>query len=254
MKIDVKFFTEQAYRTLQKNYEEVYNLILNNQSDSSWLYSYLGFEPFESKDYQIEDFDLLNSTNYKDVEFKNCKTLYENLSMLPRYVLCNTRFWAWLIFTKAYNQAINQIGLVRSDIIKNFWLPGFISVEGNSYFSRRDLMLGVISRSYFQTEVSVDEDRSDKYELTKFLVESDNELYRNISYRNIGMLKNVTLALIQVQYDYSKRGITLNPPQVRELMKEASKIGSVMLIDVMSKDEIYSILSSKVDRITKEIK
>jgi hypothetical protein len=64
------------------------------------------------------------------------------------------------------------------------------------------------------------------------------------------MLKNVTLALLKVEYEKCiESGITLTKTQNRELMKEASRIGSVMLIDVMSADEIAVILRKKLDRI-----
>lgn len=238
MEINIKFMSEEAYKTLQKNYKEVYQMILDHPSDCSWLKEYLGFEPFEEKKYAIEDFELLNSQNYQDVAFQNGVILYEKLCKLPRYVFCNNRFWAWITFEKAYKQAINSIKLTGPQIISSWWLAGH---------SRRDLMLGVISRGYFRTEISVDNSKQDKYELTKYLL-TNSEAYRNLVYRNIGMLKNVSLAFLEVLKDIGlKYNISLNKPQVREAMKEASRIGSVMLIDVMSKEEVYSILFEALD-------
>ena len=49
--INIKLMTEEAYRTLQKNYVEVYQQIMNHPSDGSWLKDYLGYEPFETKKY-----------------------------------------------------------------------------------------------------------------------------------------------------------------------------------------------------------
>ena len=240
MEINVKYMTEEAYRTLQKNYKEVYQMIIDHPSDCSWLKSYLGFEPFEEKKYTIEDFALKNSEHYSDVAFENGTILFETLRKLPRYVLCNNRFWAWITFEKAYKQAINSTKLTGPQIIKNWWVPGN---------SRRDLMLGVISRSYFRTEVSYDESKDDHYELTKYLL-TNSESYRNIVYRNIGMLKNVTLGFLQAQKDISEKyNISLTKPQVRQNMKDASRIGSVMLIDIMTKDEIYDILYKKLEEI-----
>lgn len=238
MEINIKFMSEEAYKTLQKNYKEVYQMILDHPSDCTWLTDYLGFEPFEEKKYVIEDFELLNSQNYQDVAFQNGVILFEKLNKLPRYVLCNNRFWAWVTFEKAYKQAINTIQLKGPQIIKNWWLAGN---------SRRDLMLGIISRAYFRTEISVDNSKKDKYELTKYLL-TNTEVYRNLVFRNIGMLKNVDLAFIEAIKDVgTKNNITLNVDQVREAMKETSKIGSVMLIDVMTKDEIYKILFETLD-------
>ena len=238
MEINIKFMTEEAYKTLQKNYKEVYQMILDHPSDCSWLKDYLEFEPFEEKKYIVEDFELLNSQNYQDVAFQNGVILFEKLNKLPRYVLCNNRFWAWITFEKAYKQAINSTKLTGPQIISSWWLGGN---------SRRDLMLGVISRAYFRTEISIDLSKDDKYELTKYLV-LNAEIYRNLVYRNIAMIKNVSLALLEVFRDISiKYNIDLSRPQVRDTMKEASKIGSVMLIDVMTKEEIYDILLETLD-------
>ena len=238
MEINIKFMSEEAYKTLQKNYTEVYQMILDHPSDCSWLADYLGFEPFEEKKYVVEDFELLNSQNYQDVTFQNGIILFEKLNKLPRYILCNNRFWAWITFEKAYKQAINSIQLKGPQIIKNWWLAGN---------SRRDLMLGVISRAYFRTEISIDNSKEDKYELTKYLL-SNTEVYRNLVFRNIGMLKNVDLAFIEAIRDVgAKNNITFNVEQVREAMKETSKIGSVMLIDVMEKEDIYNILFDRLE-------
>ncbi|MDE6655703.1 MAG: hypothetical protein K2J85_01785, partial [Anaeroplasmataceae bacterium] len=118
--------------------------------------------------------------------------------------------------------------------------------------ARRSLMLGVISRFFFMVHVSVDETKADKYELTKFLL-ANAETYRNFCYRNMGMLKNVTLAVIRAQKDICERfKINLVNKQSAEMVKETSKIGSVMLIDVMTEAEIYAIIYPKFLQIASE--
>lgn len=245
MEINIKFMKEAAYITLQKNPEEVYNHILNHPLDSSWLKEYLGFEPYEVKEYSIEDFKLKASKNYGEVIFENSVLLYEHLKHLPRYILCNPRFWAWITFEKAYEAAQSSTHLSSSTQISSTWL---ITT------SRRSLMLGIISRFFFLVQVSVDETRKDKYELTKYLI-TNAETYRNFCYRNMGMLKNVTLAVIQAQRDICKQlKMTLLNKQSAEMVKEASKIGSVMLIDVMSQEEIYQIILPKFLKIAMTVK
>lgn len=67
---------------------------------------------------------------------------------------------------------------------------------------------------------------------------------------NIGMLKSVTLAVLEVENKvYLNSNKKLTGFQNRELMKEASKIDPVMLIDVMSTEEIADILRKKLVRI-----
>lgn len=242
MQINIKLMTEEAYKTLQKNIDEVYEQIIKHPSDCTWLKDYLGFEPFEEKKYIIEDFQLDDDLEYEKVAFDNSVKLYNSLKELPRYILCNNRFWAWITFEKAYKQAIHSIKFTK-DILKNWWLSGN---------SRRDLLLGIISRFYFYVEVTYDDSLEDKFEITRYALKH-GEAYRNIAYRNIGMLKSVSLEYFRVQKDFTKKtGIEMSVLYCRELMKEASRMGSVMLIDLATNEEIYNYLYSKLLKITKQ--
>lgn len=239
MEINIKLMTEEAYKTLQNNYEEIYMMIIDHPSDSSWLKDYLGFEPYETKKYTIEDFELKSDSIYKNVEFENAVILYNALKDLPKYILCNIRFWAWITFEKAYKQAISRIELKNNSIVKNWWLPGK---------SRRDLMLGIISREFFKVEVSIEELQEDKYLLTRYIM-GNSEVYRNIVYRNIGMIKNVSLGILQAEYDIEKYyNYSITVDRAREVMKDASRIGSVMMIDLLSKEEVRNILFNKIKK------
>ncbi len=241
MQINIKLMTEEAYKTLQKNIDEVYEQIIKHPSDCTWLKDYLGFEPFEEKKYVIEDLQLDDDSEYENVAFNNTIKLYNSLKELPRYILCNNRFWAWITFEKAYKQAIHSIKFTK-DILKNWWLSGN---------SRRDLLLGVISRFYFYAEVTYDNSIEDKFEITRYSLKH-GEAYRNIAYRNIGMLKSVSLEYFRVQKDFTENtGIQMTQYYCRELMKEASRMGSVMLIDLATNEEIYNYLYSKLLKITK---
>ena len=197
MEINIKLMSEVAYITLQKNPEDVYNNLKKNPTDSLWLRQYLGFEPFEEKEYSIEDFDLKDSSDSIDMSLDNGICIYEHLKHLPR----------------------------------------------------RAFMLGVISHLFFMVQMSVEENKPNKYGLTKYLF-SNPETYRNFCYRNIGMLRNVTLAVIRAQKDiWEKFNISILSKQNAEMIKETSKIGSVMLIDIMTEEEIYELIYPKFIKI-----
>ena len=107
-------------------------------------------------------------------------------------------------------------------------------------------MLGVISRYYFKVDASINLNCENKYALTSYIFRNE-EAYRNIVFRNIGMIKNVSLAILKAEQDIENEfNIKVNNDLSREVMKDASKIGSVMLIDSLSIDEIYNILYSKL--------
>lgn len=239
MLINIKMMTREAYSTLQKNYKDVYEQVKSHPSDSTWLEMFLGFYPYEVKKYLIEDFELKDFEDYKNIAFENGIILYEHLKNLPRYILCDCRFWAWITFEKAYKQALHTIKMKNASALKNILL-------GTN--ARRSLMLSAISQFYFRIECSVDEARDNKYELSKYLFDY-YELYRCIVDRNMGMLKSVNLALIRAIIDTNEKfQFKFDIATIRLIGKDMLRIGSVMLIDHMSQDEIYSILYNKIKR------
>lgn len=245
MEINIKMMTEEAYRTLQKDCDGVLKMIFNHPSDSSWLKDYLGFEPYEVKKYVIDDFELKFADDYNDVALENAIILYEKLNKLPKYILCNNRFWAWINMEKAYRQAQIATKQFNSQILKNLWFMGN---------SRRDIMLGVMSRYFNMINVSIDESLENKYELSKYLL-TTAETYRGFCYRNLGMIKNVTLGILQAEKDYVDiTGVQILKKPSAQIVKYASRVGSVMLLDVLSKEEMRAAIYPKIDKIVKEFK
>ena len=243
MEINIKMMTEEAYRTLQKDCDGVLKMIINHPSDSSWLKDYLGFEPYEVKKYVIDDFELKIADDYNDVALENAIMLYEKLKKLPKYILCNNRFWAWINMEKAYRQAQIATKQFNSQILKNLWFMGN---------SRRDIMLGVMSRYFNMINVSIDESLENKYELSKYLL-TTAETYRGFCYRNLGMIKNVTLGILQAEKDYVDiTGVQILKKPSAQIVKYASRVGSVMLLDVLSKEEMRAAIYPKIDKIVKE--
>lgn len=245
MEINIKLMTEEAYRTLQKDCDGVLKMIINHPSDSSWLKDYLGFEPYEVKKYVIDDFELKFADDYNDVALENAIILYEKLNKLPKYILCNNRFWAWINMEKAYRQAQIATKQFNSQILKNLWFMGN---------SRRDIMLGVMSRYFNMINVSIDDSLENKYELSKYLL-TTAETYRGFCYRNLGMIKNVTLGILQAEKDYVDiTGVQILKKPSAQIVKYASRVGSVMLLDVLSKEEMRAAIYPKIDKIVKEFK
>ena len=245
MEINIKIMTEEAYRTLQKDCDGVLKMIINHTSDSSWLKDYLGFEPYEVKKYVIDDFELKIADDYNNVALENAIILYEKLNKLPKYILCNNRFWAWINMEKAYRQAQIATKQFNSQILKNLWFMGN---------SRIDIMLGVMSRYFNMINVSIDESLENKYELSKYLL-TTAETYRGFCYRNLGMIKNVTLGILQAEKDYVDiTGVQILKKPCAQIVKYASRVGSVMLLDVLSKEEMRAAIYPKIDKIVKEFK
>ena len=233
MEINVKLMTEEAYRTLQKDLNGLLKMIKDHPSDSSWLKDYLGFEPYETKKYVIEDFTLKCADNYDLVVFDNAVILYEALYRLPKYILCNNRFWAWINMEKAYKQAQMATKDFSIQTLQNLWFMAS---------SRRNIMLGVMSRYFYMINVSIDESRKDKYELSRTIF-NNPETYRGFCYRSLGMIKSVTLGVLHAENDFEcLTRIPINKKAGAQIVKKASRAGSVMLLDMVNEQEISNYI------------
>ena len=106
-------------------------------------------------------------------------------------------------------------------------------------------MFGVLSRMYFRVALSVDDSLSDKYELTRWVIEN-SERYRNLTWRSYssephivrGALKGGKRAL-----EDSKRGEQNSIYPI--IGKYVSQIGSVRLLDSISELDIENFVYNK---------
>lgn len=237
MKINIKVLTNEAFESIRKNSAIIFENIKKYPNDNFWIESVLGKNIYETKNYLIDDFELKYSKNYSDVECENGIILYEHLHNLPRYILCDNKFWGWIILEKAYKQSQIAMNFTES-VVKNFWFEKT---------SRRSVMLNVMGRQYFKVELSIDEELvKDKYLLTKYLF-SNHSIYKNFSYRNNCILKNVTKAVLRAEYYFSKNyNIKYNDELASAFVKQVSRLGSIKLIDVMTVQEIYEYICNKM--------
>lgn len=244
MKINIKMMKQEVFSKLQEQSSIIYYHIIENPYDNSWLPSVAGTDDlYEVKQYTIEDFELLDSDGYKRVEFQNGITLYEHLYKLPRYILCSMRFWAWIIFEKAYHQA--QIAMdLSEDIIRNFWFEND---------NRRGVMLNVMARQFFKVELSKNDELKDKYELTRYLFDN-HSIYKNFAYRNICMLPNVSGAILNASYFlYQKYNVKQKEDIISSFVKHVTRLGSTKLVDIIPEADLFLYLCKKMDPIIKGV-
>lgn len=244
MKINIKVMRQEVFTVLQSNYKKVHQMIEAYPNDSSWLSTIANTDDiYETKQYTINDFQLLYDQDYKKVEFQNGILIYENLKDLPRYILCSMRFWAWFIFEKAYEQS--QVAMkLTEDVVRNFWLEND---------NRRAIMLNVMARQFFKVEVSKNDMLKDKYHLTEYLFQN-HSLYKNFAYRNICMLPNVSGAILNASYFLYKKYPIKQPENIiSSFVKHVSRIGSTQLVDIIPEDKLFYYLCVKMEPIMKEL-
>lgn len=237
--INVSFMCENAIDTLKSNTKKANDYIKTWKESSDWLSEMYSGQLFEEKKYKIADFELKtsNNDNYADVDFENSIILYNALKDLPRYILTDERFWAWINFKKGYRAAIQAMPVKSDSTFADHWL----FTQGN----RRGIFFGVLSRCFFRVALTINDDaktEDEKYELTKFIIENP-ERFRNLSWRSSSSEKHVVHGVVRAEKDiYDKYGSRVKNSLYSEVAKYISLYCSVRLVDVITEEDIYEVV------------
>lgn len=257
--INVCFMTDEAVETLKENSLTVTKNLKSFPNDSNWLSSLYSGKLFEEKKYKIPEFNLKISQDgdYSKVDFENSIALYEALKDLPRYILTDERFWAWINFTVGYKASLQSMPIKSNSTFMDHWM----FTQG----TRRGIFFGVMSRCFFRVALTVDERLDDKYELTKFVI-NNPERFRNLSWRSNSSEKHIVLGALKAEkaiYDNY-----INDPVYKDRIIQAEKgthniytevasflslYGSVRLIDVISEEDIFKAVYEKMDDYIKNM-
>jgi len=248
--INIKFMTDSAIDTLKENQKAVTKNLKAFPNDASWLSSIVSGEIYEEKKYKIPDFELSISDtgDYSEVDYDNSIKLYESLKGLPRYILTDERFWAWINFEKGYQASLQAMPIKSDSTFSDHWL----FTKG----TRRGFTFGVLSRCFLRVDLSVDEDNpDDKYWLTKFVIENP-ERFRNLTWRASSSERHIVKGTLKAEYDLYqkckddamlekkfKRAEKGTKNIYTELSKYLSLYGSVRLIDVVSEEDVYDVVT-----------
>lgn len=238
--IHVKTLSENAYLYLFKNISKVTaNIIINE--NNRWIYKDFPQPMFVEKKFEINDFELESDfeDNDKGADNRNSIIIYEALKDVPRYILCDEKFWLWLHFEKFYSIVKSMMKVRGESTIKDHWMH----VQG----TRRGLMFGVLSRCFFRVALTVDESNKDnKYELTKWVIDNP-ERFRNLSWRSFSSEAHLVRGIIRGE----KRAVEENPRNENndiypKIGKYVSLIGSVRLLDKITEKDIETMIYEKM--------
>lgn len=228
-KTEISLFTSNYTNRLYKNLELDSNLV-NYKLDE------FVFEPnFASGNSGIEiDTDFhLNSAEHIST---NSISLYENLK-LNETQASDKRLWTYLSHVHFW------------DYMKVEWKINFLNEKEkivnfirDRYFLNtlnvRSLTHNGISRLWWYAHLTVDENRRDKYELTKVLL-SLQDIPVSLLERSLGSNSNIRKAVLEFLLDNPEFKTSKN---VQFLLKQLNLVGGVKNIPMLKLGEIKQIL------------
>ncbi|MDO4468055.1 MAG: DUF6339 family protein [Bacillota bacterium] len=237
--INVKFIHDETLETMYANIKKCTKQLYLNPLDSSWVDNLVSTPTYVEKKYKIQDFELKipSDENDKETIKENAIKLYETLKDLPHYILCDERFWLWIMFEKAYQVSLKTMPIKNesASVFKDHWL----FKQGK----KRGIWFGVLSRDFFRVYYSVDEERKEnKYEYTDFCFELFERI-RVHMWRSYGSNKDIVLSILKAQ----KKAMldTGYEAKYTEIAKEISKHGSIRILDCMTEQELEKYVYDK---------
>ena len=242
--INIKYMQVDVKESIKSNSTTYTKLINENPTDNTWLFEKFN-SPFIEKKQTIKalDFDELDDLSDQELSYRVSVMLHQRLKDLPKYVLAEEDFWAWINFDLGYiiSQRLIKISQEKSSTILNhYFFSGGI---------RRGLFFGVFARLYYRALLTYDEQSEDPYALTKHVNYHPNQI-RNLTWRtysnNADFVKKIIKVQIKLEMHYGKK---LNSKFYEAISKHISNVGGTFYVDLMTEEELEFIITKKVEEL-----
>lgn len=218
-----------------------------NYSSNDWLEEICDGSPFVDTKFQnVNDFTLDMSADISkafETEFENVKRVYSKLKFLTDSMASDERLWAGLCLGHFFEYVRYRWDISSvSGVLQHFYFDGP---------KRRSLTRNAISRLWWIGRLTYDENRTDKWELIKFVCRySDYIMHfieRNIS-NNLHVLRPFLEAMIEAQKD----GYALNTDDAGNLAKYLNLLGGMYVLDFMPEEWIKQKIKNKITMMIKK--
>lgn len=173
---NLRVFTEKGLDFIHQNMSDFFEMLKSNKEGTSWIKDFCKKDPTTSSPYNFEFSFETNSLNPNEGEFRNAVNLYElfKSNKIGNAIIYNEKFAAGFLLTFGYEYF--------------FWasdLAAETRVSATFFFDHRKglrqaLARNLLTRLYRVVEMTIDESKEDKYELTRFVF--DNPALRRIVY------------------------------------------------------------------------
>lgn len=245
------FMKKEALDILKSNLDMIYNMYFT-EKDNNWLWKVCGGDPFvefkEIQDFQLAPID--SDTSKGEVEFANCKIIYQHLSFLTESQACDERLWAGLCHSVYYGylrkrwdydtkspknqkEAVSNIksrfffsggtraGLFRNSIAKCWWVGRNTYDPGNTNLFEK---LDVIGSNDISSKIS-------------------DIFYSNNFSANPIILNGIVKALKNFKEENTQLS---HREHIRPSLQFLNAVGGGVVLDCLDEDEIADMLIDNI--------
>ena len=173
---NLRVFTDKGLDYIHQNISDFFELIKNNKNSPTWIKDFCKKDPTTSSPFSFEFEFEINPLNPTEGDFNNAVKLYElfKTNNIGNALIYNEKFAAGFLYTFGY-----EYFTWASD------LAAETRVSATFFFDyrrglRQALARNLLTRLYKVVDLTVENEKEDKYELTKFVF--DNPALRRMVY------------------------------------------------------------------------
>ncbi len=246
----IYFLKTAALEFLKANIKTLYPYYFQRE-DNSWIKEEFGDEPFEYFT-DIPDFQLatLNGRPAGEIDYDNCKIVYENLRQLSESQASDERLWAGLCNGVFYQYMRNRwkydtldLGDPEKDykaILSRFFFSGS---------ARSGLYRNTLAKSWWVGRATYDSKNDDHFWALDVLGTNDlSSKISDIFYSNtFASNPEILLGIFNALRYFKENGIFLPHKEItRPAIRYLNAVGGAVLLDCLSSEEIEKIVKSKI--------
>jgi hypothetical protein len=209
--------------------------------DKVWALEYFNYLGVDEDEYLFEtnvDFKLNKELVPRvSSDFDSAILLYENFK-LTEVQAVDERLWSYLSLVELWEYTFERWLSKDDKKTKTFLDRGILNPNARRKADRKFLR-NSISRLWWGVHATVCEEE-DKYRFTKILF-SNQDIFLQILERSYSKSPSVLKALLEY-IDIMKNKNTLTRAHYRLLLKEVTRLSGVILIDIISQEEMLQLL------------
>ncbi len=253
----IYFMKQAAIDFFKTNMERLY-VNYYQRDDNSWMKEEFGEDPFVLF-MDVQDFEmasLLDDKTAGEIDFMNCKIIYENLKDLSESQASDERLWAGLCNGTFYKYLRKRHGYTVSGLKNKVTdASGILSRFFFSGGTRSGFYRNTIAKCWWVGRATYDKSNLvNHFEMLDSIGANDlstkvsDIFYSNTFASNPTILKGICDAL----KFYNDHGVKLSVhDNIRPALQYLNAVGGATLLDVLSSDEIKDIMVKRIGEILK---
>lgn len=229
---------------LKSNIE--FNLENYKSKDNSWIYKYLGEDPFIDYKRKFNKFRFeYEDINNSHTDVKNVKILHENLRDITPTEAADERLWVGLshgVFWEYMYERWKDSKKTKARSIEIRYFYGAKSL-------RRSLFTNTISRLWWIGELVYTSEKKDKYYLLDIFSGDFVTRTHTLFSSNYTGSRKILHSLLKTIYEFEKNNAKLSRKEFNSVVRHVNLLAGSYLLDYIEEDEISEKIMVYLERL-----